>query len=546
MNEGIRQQHYNVPQLLFMLLWSKVNVIIWGRGTGKTEGPIAYFSHENMVKMPGSNGAFVNVTYDKLLTVLLPPVITGWNRFGYEQNKHFFIRRFPPEKFRWEMPYRCPLQPTHYITFHVGQRRTSGIYLVSQDRPGLANGLSIDWLAVDEAKLINYERLKSEVLLTIRGNADKFGDLYHHGSVLYCTDMPTEASGKWVLGYEEHMSRENMELILCVQLHLASLREKLEACTSERKRKAVIKEIEKWERDVNALKKGEVYVSMASTLDNVETVGLDYIKELRRTLTVLEYQTAVLNQRVAQIADNFYDALDEEHHGYQAQDYRYMDSLDLDYAAGAPERDGRWDTDDRTTEPLLLAADAGASFNCCVVGQHQGEALRFLNCFYAAHPEKIRDVVARFARYYRTRENKTLIFYYDHTFIGEQGMDDNTYLAEWCSNLEKAGWEVRTHYIGQAWPHKEKWLLWDAVLREREPDYPKVRFNRGNAAQLLTAMNLTGYRSTRRGFEKDKRPEQDPNYDQAEAPHLTDAADTLLIAEIEATTQPDPLGMRMG
>jgi len=542
-NEGNAKQHFNIPQLLFMLLWSKVNVLIWGRGTGKTEGPIAFFSHENMVSMPRSSGAFCNVTYDKLLTVLIPPVILGWNRLGYEQNKHFFIRRFPPDKFRWNMPYRAPLKPTHYITFHAGKRNASGIFLISQDRPGLANGLSIDWLAVDEAKLIDYEKLKNEVLLTIRGNADKFGHLFNHGSVLYCTDMPTKPEGKWVLGYEDEMDSKAVELMLCLQLRLAELRERLEKCKSQRQQQAAEKEIRKWENELNGLKFGEVYYSIASTLDNIHTVGLDYIKELHRVLTDLEFLTAVLSKKINQIADNFYDALDEAYHCYQSANYKHIDHLELDYQEGV-HRDCQWDKDVRP-ERLLLAADAGASFNCCVIGQLQDDTLKYLNCFFKEHPGKIRDVVQAFSRYYRHHPARELTFYYDHTFVGEQGIDENTYLSEWVSLLEAEGWEVTPEYIGQAWPHKEKWLLWDKSLKEQDDDIIRVRFNGTNAEQLLTSMNLSGYRTTRKGFEKDKRPERDPNYNQRDAPHLSDAADTLLIGVQESIFKMD-MGAVMG
>jgi len=216
--------HLNIPQLFFHLLWCQINVLIWGRGTGKTEGPQALFTLLNIFEMPRSNGAIIGMSYDQLLTRTLPPLIAGWERYGYIEGIHFWVKKFAPENFRVPKAYRYPRDPVHYIQWYNG----SGIYLISQDRAGLSNSLSFDWLAGDEARLLDYQRLMQDTIPALRGNAAHFGHLFNHHSILFTSDMPRTTTSRWLLEYQKQMDSRRIELMLSIRLELEATMAKYE------------------------------------------------------------------------------------------------------------------------------------------------------------------------------------------------------------------------------------------------------------------------------------------------------------------------------
>ena len=229
-----RKVHFNLPQLQFHLLRATYNYLIWGRGTGKTVGPCADFSLHNIFSMPRANGQIVGKTFEQLLTSTLPPLIAGWNRFGYRENEHFWIRKFPPSKLKLPRAFIKPIEPKFYISWFNG----SGQYLCSQDRNSTqANGRSTEWAMGDEAKLLNYDMLKETIILPMRGNPDKFSHLHNYLSFLFTTDRPEGKNADWLLKQKEQMNSEVMKFILRIQLEIAKLQTKLAKAVPRQKKR---------------------------------------------------------------------------------------------------------------------------------------------------------------------------------------------------------------------------------------------------------------------------------------------------------------------
>jgi hypothetical protein len=158
----IEEIHYNIPQLRSMTVFAPEEWAVLARGTGKTKGIIAPKSERLLNMMPRCTGVIVGATFQQILTRTLPPVIAGWEKLGYINGKHFLIGIKPPkvwrEKFDWKGPYHLPLNYEYFISWWNG----AGVQLVSQDRAGSSNGVSIDWIMGDEAKLLNRERWNSK------------------------------------------------------------------------------------------------------------------------------------------------------------------------------------------------------------------------------------------------------------------------------------------------------------------------------------------------------------------------------------------------
>lgn len=73
---------------------------------------------------------------------------------GYIRGVHYVIGRRPPKSFA--KPIIEPAEYEHVISFYNG----SCAVIISQDRPGSSNSLTLSWLLIDEANFIDYNKLK--------------------------------------------------------------------------------------------------------------------------------------------------------------------------------------------------------------------------------------------------------------------------------------------------------------------------------------------------------------------------------------------------
>lgn len=516
-----REIHYNKPQLKTWLIDAHESWHIWGRGTGKSEGVIAPKSLRNIHSMKRSAGGFIAATYQQLLTRTLPPVIAGWERLGYKKDLHFFVGKKPPKSWAWKEPYVAPISYDYFISWYNG----SGINMISQDRPGSSNGLSLDYVMGDEAKFLNKEKLETELFPTNRGNNHLFGHLPEHHGLLFCTDLPTSPSAKWILDKREQMDVDLVNVILQIQLKIFELNEILKKCSPSYAQK-IKYEIIKYSKQLTELRMDCVYYSEASALDNIEVLGIKYIKQMKRTLPEMIYRTSILNERIIAIEDGFYPNFEESIHCYDSYNYSYLDSLDYNFDK-LKQKDCRQDGDLMLDHPIHGACDYGASINLLVLGQKQPKEIKYLNMLYVLKPELINDVAADFCDYYEYHRNKTFHYHYDHTAIGTDGKSTSTYADEFEGVLRKRGWNVIRNYIGQAPRHHNKYKLWALALKG-DPRLPSIRFNRTNCEFLIISMQQAPVKNSKNGFEKDKSSEVNLNIKPQEATHPSDAADTLL------------------
>ncbi len=509
-----RKLHYNKPQLRSLLVGANEEYAIWGRGTGKSTGLIAPRSINCIFKMPRSRGVFVGETYLQLLERTLPPVIQGWEEMGYKRDIDFWVRKTPPKDV--PTPYIGPLVYDHTISWRNG----TVISLISQDRPGTSNGMSVDWIMGDEAKLLNRERLEEELLMTNRGNERYFKDIPEHHSTLFATDMPTTPKSKWILDRKEQMNEEQIKYILAIQIDIY-----------EARLRGNIQKVERLSTLWDKLRSTAVFFSEASTLDNIDVLGLKYIRRLQRTLPDLIFQTAVLNRQLMQITNGFYALFDEDFHTYLEIDYKYVDSIGL----WLPETNSlgwKKDADLDTSRPLSIALDYNASINPLVVGQRFGQYMRFQNALYVCHPLRLKDVVKEFCRYYKDYPTKEVNYFHDHTCVGTNSSSDISYADEVRDLLDKEGWYVNMRYIGQALSHYSRYLLWGYALKGDDSRFLQPRFNRNNCKYLLLSMQQAGTKQVGNEFKKDKVDERKLiTHDQRETTHFSDAGDTLMVGE---------------
>jgi hypothetical protein len=183
--------YFNPPQQEVMFTGAHTVVFVGGRRLGKTHGVAAPFFLRNFQRMPRSSGAFVFSTYKRGLTNTLPGTLAALESFGYKRDIHYYIGKKPPKSVGFAKPYIEPAEYEHTISFYNG----SIAYFISQDRPGTSNSLTLDYLIGDEAKFLDFEKLKDETFPANGGFKGHFGNRSYHHSMLFISDMPTTKKG---------------------------------------------------------------------------------------------------------------------------------------------------------------------------------------------------------------------------------------------------------------------------------------------------------------------------------------------------------------
>jgi hypothetical protein len=523
-----RLLHYNIPQIKVMLAGAWENYLVMSRGTGKSSGILSpWLVHMGMV-MPRSMGGIVGATFQQLLVRTLPPVISNWERMGYVRDKHYVIGREPTDAWKrmwaWKGPIVKPLDSTHAIYWFNGSVQV----LISQDRIGSSNGLSLQYLGGDEAKLLNKDRLDDEVMPTMRGLRSHFGHLPEYRGKMFLTDMPTIAKAKWILDKALDMDQAQIELMMEVHGKICQKRNEWMRA-NDAAREVLEQEIAWYVKEFNRLRTGSIYYGEANVYDNIDVLGDDYVSDMRRNMSEAKFRAAILNERLTKIEGGFYGNLDPDQHAADWSNFGYLEGLIEDLQGTDQEADCRHDTGFNQSRPLEVAFDYGDNINCMVVGQEAGDEIRILNALYVLHPQLVSDLVDKFCRYYRFYQTKEVLYWYDHTAVGGIGTTAFTYETLVIESFRKNGWMVRPMYGGKAPNHDRKFDFWGILLGESDSRLPRFRYSRSNCQDLEASMLNAGVKRGRLGFEKDKTPERDKSVPAEEATHLSDACDTLIF-----------------
>lgn len=516
--------YFNDPQRLTQLIGANTTVIVAGRRTGKTDSIAAPFVLRNMQRMVGSTGGIVVPTFKHGLTNTIPGLLTAFKRWGYERDLHYVIGKKPPKNFK--RPIIEPADYEHVITFYNG----SCAVLISQDRPGSSNSLTLSWLLVDEAKFIDYQKLKDETLPANGGIKSYFGRHSYNHALMILSDMPQTKKGSWFLHYEEKMDKKLIETIKGTVYEIWHIKERI------REMKAANAEVPQYlrgqlrwlDKKLNQMRSVAVYYKEYSSIENLQLLGENYIKQMKRDLTPLTFQTSILSKRIGIAKDGFYSNM-REGHKYNASNFEYLDSLG--YEAGDEDMDCRADKDVNSEAPLCIGMDYNANINWIVCGQPSGRRLNVLKSFYVKFERKIPALIDDFCNYYQFHNRKKVIFYYDTTALGANyAVNDQDFHWVICHEFEAHGWEVQDVYIGNPMRHDEKYLLINQAFSGKQRLMPF--FNRQNNDDLILAIQTAGVTRGRNGFHKNKSGEKKGESEEDLLEHRTDgtdAFDTLYI-----------------
>ena len=509
-------------------------MIVAGRRTGKTDSIAAPFVLRNMQRMPGSTGGIVVPTFKHGLTNTLPGLFAAWKRWGFIRGVHYVIGRKPPKTFA--KPIIEPAEYEHVISFYNG----SCAVIISQDRPGSSNSLTLSWLLIDEAKFIDYNRLKEETLPANGGIKSHFGKHSCNHSILILSDMPQTQKGSWFLHYKDKMDVEVIRGIEGLIYDIWKLKERMKSIKASGKDvpKALVYQLRHKDKQLNQLRSVATYYKEYSSIENLQLLGENYIRQMKRDLTPLTFQTSILCQRIGIAKDGFYSSMREKHK-YDASNFEYLDQVAQSFYAdeqcsmvnGQCSMDSRADRDINPLAPICIGMDYNANINWIVAGQPSGRRLNVLKSFYVKFERKLPALIDDFCSYYQFHQNKTVVFYYDTTALGSNyAVNEQDFRWVIIHEFERHGWTVNDVYLGNPMRHDEKYLLINQAFAGKQRLMPF--FNRQNNDDLILAIQAAGVTRGRNGFHKNKAGEKLAESEEDLLEHRTDgtdAFDTLFI-----------------
>lgn len=532
--------YFNPVQLQCQWIGAHTSVMVCGRRTGKTDGMAAPFLLRCIQRMPGSSGGIVVPTFLHGLTNTIPGVLAALNRWGYIDGIHYVVGRKPPSFFA--DPVIPPQSYQHVISFYNG---TVAI-LLSQDRPYAANSLTLSWLLIDEAKFIDYKKLKEQTFPANGGILSHFGRKSFNHAMMILSDMPQTKKGSWFLNYREQMDPRVIDAIKGQVHEIWRLRHKRSTLSAQGKPvpQYLDRLIRRLDRDLNRLRSVAVYYKECSSIENIELIGEKYIRQMRRDLTPLTFRTSIMCERLGVQHDGFYCCLDESKHLYDASDFAFLDKIwESSVTPGPPGTkensqlktcvsSSDADADLIPTQPICIGMDYNANINWIVAGQPSGRRLNVIKSFYTKYERKIPELIGDFCAYYHHKQReKTVIFYHDSTAIGQNYfVNDRDIRTVVIETFQTLGWHVIPVYIGAPMRHDEKYRLINYGFTGHNSLTPCI--NRQNNTDLLLALQCAAVENGRLGFRKDKAGEKIPESEEDLLQHRTDgtdAFDTLVI-----------------
>lgn len=526
-NTAPNLQYFNDAQYYALAMNTRDEVIVAGRGVGK--GAIQARRLQSCFQgMPGSMGGFVSPSVKRCLTNILPSLLIHLERWGYKRDLHYIVGKRPWKRLHWKSPIFTPAEWSNTISFYNG----SVCNIISQDRTGTSNSMSLDYVIIDEAKFVDFEQLKDETFQANRGNEMYFKHFPLHHGMTITSDMPVTKKGSWFLSYKDKQDPELVEVIEGIVFQIWRLKQKL--IKSPDKQQQIQRRIDDLNQQLSFFRSKCLLYKEYSSIENLALLGEDFIRRAKRDLPPLTFATSIMCQRVSISADGFYGGLREDVNFYTAPNESVLNIHNLVTSDnGAIPDDCRMDADRDDRSPLLIAFDTNNLINWLVVGQVKGSKLNVIKSFFVKYERKIPELLEDFNEYYRYHRRRQIIFYYDSTMVGTNwGLHYNDPHKEVVRTLRSMGWTVREVYLGNPMNHVEKNALINKMLRGRAR--LQVLINRDNNPDLIISITSAGVRNGK----KDKSGEKYAETEEDKLEARTDGSDAFDVLCIGAETKP--------
>ena len=578
-NDGVHKIYLNRWQKEVRNFGSRTTYVRAGRGTGKTSF-IGVHMVDVTIGLPRQMGGFVGASAKQLYTRTMPNALKVVNTLGFE---NFYFLGQAPAKLRWEYPLAKPRNWENVVHFSNG----FCWQMISLCVKGSANGLNLAAIIGDETKYDPWQRVKEEVIPTLRGDfmppsARKVEKKMwgrgtdpkmnnHWLSQLWVSDAGlTQGQCMW----EKESEFETHDVNSKIATMLAELKY-LER--NNPKAAAILAQNDNFLRELHNLRKDSISFWNLSSIENLNMLGEAWFRDMKRQMPPLLFDLMVLGVKRKSSGDGFYCNLDiETVHGYTEEQYsrEYSDSysmladkftvkkkgkaldstrwlqdveteqLDIDELGRIGEEDTcEYDMDLDWQSPLLLAFDANANLSCFVIGQLRGDELLIQRSMFVMNERKLRSLCRDFARVYRTFKTKgcgDLVLYFTATvkqgaataYAVEDGAD-NRFDRVVVQELTDLGFKVTAIDTGAALAHAVKFQLMADLMSGAQSPSIRICTDPGRNTYLIPALEQAGVTA---GFKKDKSreklkatDEESMGGDPRTRTDITDAFDDLVI-----------------
>lgn len=481
--DGVHKIYMHRGQLDVYNFGARNTKILAARGFGKTSY-IGLHMMKCVLGMRRMMGGLVGASAKQLYTRTMPNALKVVNTLGFE---HFYFLGQPPAKLHWEAPLARPRVWENCVSFANGHV----IQMLSMAVKGSANGLNLSELIGDETKYLPWQRVKEEVLPTLRGDfmppsARKVEQKqWGYGSnpdinPYYCSQLWVSDAGltQRQCEWEKEEDFQTTE----INKEIATMLGELKYLEKHNPGMAVqLSKNETFLKRLNHLRSQSECFFRFSSLENLSLLGGEqWIRQMRRELPPALFERQILNIRKTAARDGFYSNWDSSIHLYSENDAAVEDmihdrfthkvkgktldstrwmqeyetmSLNLEECAAAGEG-VELDTDLDFNEPLRFAIDAGANMNVAVLGQTRTfegrESLLIQRVMYVMNERKLLALCADITRTYDLfrRRGGTIIFYFTATIkqgastaYAVEGAEDNRFDKVVVRELIRLGWK---------------------------------------------------------------------------------------------------------
>lgn len=552
---------------------SRSTKVLAGRGTGKSAF-LAFNMADVTIGLPRMMGGFCGASAKQNYTRTMPNVLKIMNLLGFIEGVYYFLGR-PPAKLHWPTPLAKPRVWENCVSFANGFVWQQ----ISLAIKGSANGLNLAALMGDETKYMPWQRVKEEVLPTLRGDfmppdarkveQQRWGygtnpKVNNHWlSQLWVSDAGLNARECL---WEKEAEFETHEVNDKIKEKMAELR------YFERyhpKQAQQLAQNDNFLRELYALRTQSESFWRFSSIENAALLGGEaWIRQMKRELPDLLFRLQILGQPRGSAKDGFYcnfselntyvsdeiedvvfDKYSTRIKGRALDGQRWptdYESETLDWEQMLHDgEDCSLDLDLDYSEPLRIALDANADINCFVVGQtriHQGRtAVMVMKEFFVQGEIRLRGLSKLFAQYYKPflrRGCKEVIFYVASSV--RQGANKAYALEESeqsrfdivvADELTNYGFKV-TRAEFTSWRHERKYQYINDCFSFVES--PAVYINResGRCDYLRAALENTAVvPGTFRKYKDTEKlkSEEGIGGDKRQRTTITDAFDDLLI-----------------
>lgn len=534
-----RQVYYNPVQVKVNIVNARNTIVVGGRAIGKTTGIHGPRTSACITKMPGSSNGFISRTYKQFKTRILGSLVSGYKDLGFKEwdektnTGHFIVGR---KNKLWPSPQYAIGDYTQVIHWFTG----AVIVLISQDRPGDANGSNIQSLHGDEAFQFDKEDLDENVIPALRG-MPRYEKLSEYKSITLTTSMPLTPDAAWIFDYAKETDEQLTAYIMQVYGEWYKIYMKLlkDETLSKNTILAYQVQLTKLERLLNDLRTDYTYYLEADSFENFHVLGKNYFRTQRRILSDEKFDTQILNLRPAGLTPGkrFYAQLLPKHfyidyHNPYFDQFLYLPE-DKDTCLG--------DADCNRTLPLELSIDFGGRINSITVWQEKPheDAVCTLKEFFAEQPEYLKHLADKFDAYYQPMATRELKIYYDVNGKKHIAQSNETDIETIQRLLIDLGWEVTLEDIDTNPLHNDKYEFINLMLSEQDRRIPKWRINEANCPNLKIALFNAPVKINDKGRkEKNKTSERmDSKTPQTQATHITDTCDYYLFKKYRVNIQ---------